>query len=517
MPALDLRIGIDVGGTNTDAVVLDRAAAVIARVKVPTTADVTGGIRNALAEVLEDLAVEPARVTHVMLGTTHATNAILERRRLGRVAVLRIGGPATHAIRPLFGWPEDLRETVCAGTVIVDGGSEYDGRELVPFDREAAARFIGEVGAGADAIAITSVFSPASPDHERRARELVSELLGVDKPVSLGHEVGSLGLIERENATVLNATLAGVAREVGAALGDALEQHRIDAVVYFAQNDGTLMALGYAMRFPVLTIGSGPANSLRGAAYLTGISDAIVADVGGTSTDLGVLVAGFPRESAAAVEIGGVRTNFRMPDVLSIALGGGTIIGGSAREVVLGPGSVGYELTRRALSFGGDTPTMTDAMVHAGRARIGTRPNGDGALFGAALACADAMIAAAVDRMKVGQEPRPLIAVGGGSVLVPDDVPGASEVLRPHDHDVANAIGAAIALASGRWEEVVELDRDRRGALDGACARARDRAIEAGADPAAVEIVELEEVPLAYLNRPTVRVRVKAAGPLGSI
>ena len=95
---------------------------------------------------------------------------------------------------------------------------------------------------------------------------------------------------------------------------------------YFAQNDGTLMALDYAVGYPVLTIGSGPANSMRGAAYLTGRGDAIVADVGGTSTDVGVLVNGFPRESSAAVEIGGVRTNFRMPDLVAIALGGGTVV-----------------------------------------------------------------------------------------------------------------------------------------------------------------------------------------------
>ena len=518
MAHADLRIGIDVGGTNTDAVVLDESALVVARAKTPTTSDVTGGIRNALAAVLDGPGVEPSRVTHVMLGTTHATNAILERRRLDRVAVLRIGGPATHAIRPLFSWPDDLRAVVSAGTLIVDGGSEYDGRELVPFDRDAAARFISETGAGADAIAITSVFSPASPDHERRARELVHELLGADKTVSLGHEVGSLGLIERENATVLNATLAGVAREVGAALVQALSQHRIDAAVFFAQNDGTLMALDYAMRFPVLTIGSGPANSLRGAAYLTGLSDAVVADVGGTSTDLGVLVAGFPRESATAVEIGGVRTNFRMPDVLSVALGGGTVITGTGEtDVALGPGSVGYELLRRALVFGGDTATLTDALVATGRATIGTRAPDDDPRFDAAIAHADAIIANAVDRMKLGREPRPLIAVGGGSVLIPDDISGVSEVLRPRDHDVANAIGAAIALASGRWEETVNIDGDRRGMLDAACQRARDRAIEAGAHPSSVEIVEVEEVPLAYLNRPTVRVRVRAAGPLSSI
>ena len=514
MHPADLRIGIDVGGTNTDAVVLDRDAVVVARVKTPTTPDVTSGIRAALAAVLQSGAVDTARVTHVMLGTTHATNAILERRRLDRVAVLRIGGPATHAIRPLFAWPDDLRAVVSAGEVIVDGGSEFDGRELVPFDSDHAARFITAVGSGATAIAITSVFSPAAPEHELQARALVARLLGPKKPVSLGHEIGSLGLIERENATVLNATLAGVAREVGTALTEALAQHRIDAAVFFAQNDGTLMTLDYALRFPVLTIGSGPANSLRGAAYLSGLSEAIVVDVGGTSTDLGVLVAGFPRESAAAVEIGGVRTNFRMPDVLSIALGGGTVISGTPEAAVLGPESVGYALAQSALCFGGDTPTLSDAAVQSGRASIGTRAPAHDARFTSAIMRADAMIADAVDRMRLGRELHPLIAVGGGCVVLPDRIDGVSEVLRPRDYDVANAIGAAIALASGRSESVMRGNESRRRALDEACDRARARAIDAGANPATVEIVEVEEVPLAYLNEPTVRVRVKAAGPL---
>jgi len=103
---------------------------------------------------------------------------------------------------------------------------------------------------------------------------------------------------------------------------DVLERNGLRPVTFFAQNDGTLMDLEFAIRFPVLTIGSGPANSIRGAAYLTGRTDAIVVDVGGTSTDLGVLVRGFPRESSFGVEIGGIRTNFRMPDLVTIALGG---------------------------------------------------------------------------------------------------------------------------------------------------------------------------------------------------
>ena len=99
----------------------------------------------------------------------------------------------------------------------------------------------------------------------------------------------------------------------------------------------------------MLTIGSGPANSIRGAAFLTGTTDALVADIGGTSADIGVLVNGFPRESSQGVEIGGIRTNFRMPDLVTIAVGGGTVLGGTDQAVRLGPVSVGYRLREEAL------------------------------------------------------------------------------------------------------------------------------------------------------------------------
>ena len=105
MPAPDCRLGIDVGGTNTDAVIMDGADRVIAKAKVPGTPDITGGIVTAIDTVLRAPGVAAERISHVMLGTTHATNAVLERRHLRRVAVLRIGGPATHSIRPMFGWP----------------------------------------------------------------------------------------------------------------------------------------------------------------------------------------------------------------------------------------------------------------------------------------------------------------------------------------------------------------------------------------------------------------------------
>jgi N-methylhydantoinase A/oxoprolinase/acetone carboxylase beta subunit len=517
--ALDLRLGIDVGGTNTDAVVLDRHDRLLSKAKVPTTPDVTGGIRAAIDEVIRGGGFDLARITHVMLGTTHATNAVLQRRDLRRVAVLRLAGPATFAVPPLSGWPEDLRSSISAGEAIVDGGIEFDGRDLSPFDAEAAARFLGSVASRADGVAVVSVFAPVSERQELEAAEVAKRELG-DVHVSVSHEIGSVGLLERENATVLNAALAGVAQHVAEALADALEAHGIRATAFFAQNDGTLMALEYAVRYPVLTIGSGPANSIRGAAYLTGARDALVADVGGTSTDVGVLAAGFPRESAQGVAIGGVETNFRMPDLVTIALGGGTVISGSSAEVAVGPHSVGYRLSTEGLVFGGSTPTLTDAAVSSGRAELGdgARTGAHRELLAEAIRRSDAMLTEAIDRVKTSREDRPLIAVGGGSILVPERLPGVSEIHRPDHFDVANAIGAAIASVSGEVDRIFNLGPGgRQAAIEEASGEARDRAVRAGADAEHVEIVEIEEVPLTYLTNPAVRIRVKAAGRLASV
>ncbi|MFI7448763.1 hydantoinase/oxoprolinase N-terminal domain-containing protein [Nonomuraea sp. NPDC049714] len=539
----DLRVGIDVGGTNTDAVVLDASERVIAKAKRPTTPDVTGGLRAALDAVLAELApygtergmAAWSRVTRVMLGTTHATNAILERRNLGRVAVLRLGAPATTAVPPLSDWPADLREVVSAGEAIVPGGHYVDGREIGALDLDAVRRFLD--GVRADAVAVTSVFSPANDEHERVIDELVRREYGL--PVSMSHEIGSLGLLERENATVLNAALYTVAGHVTRALTGALAERGLSARPYLAQNDGTLMTVEHAARLPVSTIGSGPANSLRGAALLSGVQDAIVADVGGTSTDLGVLVGGFPRESAAAVEIGGVLTNFRMPDILAIALGGGSVVGRGA----VGPDSVGYRIVEEALVFGGGTATLTDAAVaggrlprgvsdwherleaalsalaepgraSAGRAAVGDMSEDIRDTLQRALAVADELALDAVDRMTLGRADRPLVAVGGGAFLLPERIPGVSQVIRPEHASVANAVGAAIALASGRVDTIMPAGESRSKAIERVKEEAAARAVAAGADPAGVQIVDLLEVPLSYLSEPAVRVHVKAAGPL---
>jgi N-methylhydantoinase A/oxoprolinase/acetone carboxylase beta subunit len=519
MAGPDLRLGVDVGGTHTDAVLLDRNGGIVAKIKTATTNDVTKGIEAAIAGLLASSMVAADRVTHVMLGTTHATNAVLERRGLERVAVLRIGGPATYAIPPLYGWPEDLRRTVSAGECIVNGGAEFNGDELAAFDGEAVRRFIGSLPDDIRHIAVTAVFAPIIAEHEEAAAEIIWAERGAHVHVSLSHEIGSLGLLERENATVLNEALVGVAQQVITAIKDGLRSSGLgNAVVFFAQNDGTLMSLEGAVRLPVLTIGSGPANSIRGAAYLTGVRDAIVVDVGGTSTDVGVLINGFPRESSLGVSIGGIATNFRMPDLVSIALGGGTVVRDAHGEVKLGPDSVGYRLTERSRIFGGDTWTLSDAAVATGRARFGTHPAARSVSLERAMAIADELVADAIDRVKLSRGEFPLIAVGGGSVLLSDLIPGVSEVLRPADFDVANAVGAAIGTISGQVDRIYQTtSRTREVILDEAMAEAREQAVRAGADARQVEIVELEDIPIAYMTNPALRVRAKAAGPLAGL
>lgn len=510
------RIGVDVGGTNTDAVIMNEDLQILAKYKAVTTPDVVGGIGNAMRAVLEESKVDATSVGRVMLGTTHATNAVLERRDLGRVAAIRIGGPATKSVPPLVTWPDDLRRVVSAGEVIIDGGFEFDGSEQVPFDEQALRSFLASLDGAPDAFAVTSVFAPVSDAHEQRAADIIREF-HPDASISMSGSLGSLGVLERENACVLNASLMSVAHKIVGGLAGATESLGIDAVTYFAQNDGTLMAMDRVLQFPVLTIGSGPANSMRGAAHLSGLSEAIVVDVGGTSTDIGVLASGFPRESAIPVEIGGVRTNFRMPDLLALALGGGTVVENKPDGLRIGPESVGHRLATEALCFGGSTTTLSDAANRAGRASFGTTsPDGLAeSVAEAALVEVDKMFEDGIDRMKLSRSPQPVIAVGGGSVLVPAALDGVSEVVRPDNHDVANAVGAAIASVSAEIDQLFSIDGDSREAtIEGAKADAIGAAVALGADPEVTEVIALEELTMAYMTDNIVRLRIKAAGPL---
>jgi N-methylhydantoinase A/oxoprolinase/acetone carboxylase beta subunit len=205
-----------------------------------------------------------------------------------------------------------------------------------------------------------------------------------------------------------------------------------------------------------------------------------------------------------------------MPDTLSIGLGGGSLV--SSDPVRVGPQSVGFELTSKARVFGGEVLTATDIAVAAGRAEVGDGSRVAGlapALVAAVQEHIREMVAVAVDRMKTSATAVPVIVVGGGSILIHERIEGTSEMVKPEHFAVANAIGAAIAQVGGETDRVFSLaELSRDDALAQAKQEATDRAVAAGADPATVDIVDVEEVPLAYLPGNATRIMVKAVGDL---
>ena len=287
------RIGIDVGSTHTDAVIMD-GREIIATCKAPTSNDIASGIVSAAKTVLFESRIAGSSIAAVMIGTTQFTNAVVQRRGLTRVAAMRVGAQSTSALPPFCDWPPDLEEAVKGNAAMINGGHEFDGRPIAAFDETAFEGACDEMArAGLDSLSVCSMFSSVNPETELWIRQRVTEK-GLAQYTSLSSELGGIGIYQRENATLLNAALMPLAAKTIQAFRSAFDELGLSAKLFISQNDGTLMQADFAARYPVLTISSGPTNSMRGAAHLTGLDDAMVIDVGGTTSDVGMLMNGFP-------------------------------------------------------------------------------------------------------------------------------------------------------------------------------------------------------------------------------
>jgi N-methylhydantoinase A/oxoprolinase/acetone carboxylase beta subunit len=492
---------------------------VVAATKALTTADVSSGILESLETVLSDSGAAEHDVEAVMLGTTQFTNAVVQRRELSEVAAIRIGLPSGDGLPPKIGWPDDISRSLGGHNYMLRGGFLYDGRPLAIIDD-------GEVESVVDdlkkkrirAAAISSAFSPMMPESEIRVAEQIRRAIP-DMRITLSHRIGRLGILERENAALLNSALLEFADKVVGRFSLALKQRGLDCPFFVSQNDGTLMDAEFVRSFPALTFASGPTNSLRGASRLTGLDNAIVVDIGGTTSDIGVLQDGFPRESNVVIEVGGVRTNFRMPDILAIGLGGGSLVEDDGRRI--GPQSVGHRLVEDGVVFGGNTLTATDLVVAAGKASIGDAARVasiDQGIVRDGTETILRMLDQAIDRMKPSSEAMPLVLVGGGSILVTKKLAAASEMLCPEHSDVANAIGAAIAQIGGEAERLVSYrDLPRKKAIEQVTREAFALAKAAGADAATIRVADVEETAISYMDEGSTRLRVKAVGDIAAL
>lgn len=510
-------IGVDIGGTNSDVVILDEQKNIILSHKETTSFPLEEGAAKAITHVLEKSKIAPDQITAVFFGTTHATNAILEAKDLIEVGLIRIAGHVPDYTCGFF-WPKALQSQVLCAQETVPGGFECDGQPITAFDETATTAAIKRLlEAGCKAISVVGVFAPLHPEQEMQTKELIAHLAGPDYPVSLSCDIGGIGFIERENATLLNSALKKVITSGFSALENKMRQMGIHAPLWMVQNDGSIMDLAQAAKLPIFTISAGQTNSFIGACKQAGLDRAIVVDIGGTSTDIGVVQDGFPRRSCHAAQIGGVELHFSMPDVLSLAIGGGSII---SPDLAIGPKSVARKLKTESQSFGGKTITLTDVGLSLGLFII---PESQPELVSLSKEEAITIMENLKKRLLYGlslvqgkEKDLPIVVVGGAASLIKAALTGTeleNRLYIPEEASVANAFGAALAEISSTLSVVTPLQYNRQAILDEMKAKATQRAIQNGAHKEKTRITSVDVIPYAYSKDGLAKVTVTASGP----
>ncbi len=310
------RLGIDTGGTFTDAVLLDPSKGILASNKALTTYhDLFIGINNAVTGLIDNLSVQQKAISMVGLSTTLATNAMVENH--GRNACLvHIGQPDHVVSHPT------LRQAIGEDSIIsIGGGHKASGEPNAELDLEKLENEIRNSKFPASGYAIAGYFSVRNPDHELRAKQLITDLTGL--PVTCSHELTSkLDAPKRALTCLFNARLIPLLTSLINSIEKLLENHSINAQVMVVQGDGSLVYAKQALYKPVETILSGPAASLHGARYLSDLENAIVSDIGGTTTDVAMLEDGAPSLDRSGANVGGWQTMVEAVSVNTRGLGG---------------------------------------------------------------------------------------------------------------------------------------------------------------------------------------------------
>ena len=447
---------------------------------------------------------------------------------------------------------------IYGGHVIVDGGLQIDGSQIGCINSEQVSKACDQFQeAGVRNIVVCGIYSPidSSYKQENLCREIIlesyksanvfcsadckmsqdmsSEEGGTDVAI-----VGRIGILERENAAILNATLHIYAKFIFSKIKCAIHSCGLpNCPVFISTNDGSMLPVAEAAQFPIQCVASGPANSMLGASYLglekfepaDGSSSAppensekiMILDIGGTTTDTGALMAnGFPRQASAYSSIVGVQVNFSMPDVSTVGLGGGSIVKTDAEGnvVSIGPESVGNELTTKSLCFGGNALTTTDVAVAAGLAsNVGTHPV---TLKPSTIVSAQEMIKEKVQDIilnaKTQAKHLPVAFVGGGAIICQHSLFGSDNNIKTSLASVANAVGAAYSQLSATVDTIFEIgvssSREQEAELiELATESATKKCVSYGAIRETLRVAERQVVEMPYVTG-KIRVTIKVVG-----
>ena len=310
---MSLRLGIDTGGTFTDAVLVDDNKQIVNAEKSLTTRfDLSLGIGDVIGRLPQEVLAD---ISMVSLSTTLTTNSVVED--LGAPVCVLLPGYTSEQVKQ-----SGLLDILPAQMVVIlEGGYDAVGREHMPLDEEGARAAIEKLRDEVSAFAISSMFGTRNSSHENRLKQLVTEITGM--PVICGHELASsLGAPRRALTAALNARMVPAIKELITSVQTILERHAIEAPLMLVKGDGSLAGLANAIEKPIGTVLSGPAASVIGACQLSGLENAIIADMGGTTTDIAIVSNGQPELSEDGARIGDWQPMVEAVRVNSIGLGG---------------------------------------------------------------------------------------------------------------------------------------------------------------------------------------------------
>ncbi|MFJ5622845.1 hydantoinase/oxoprolinase N-terminal domain-containing protein [Peribacillus loiseleuriae] len=517
-----MKLGIDVGGTHTDAVILRNDGKLLSWKKQLTSSDIISSIELAAKEVLSEAGIAPHQIDGVFVGTTHVQNALYQPVNLSKTALVRITKKPS-LVEPAVLWPNHIKKYIekvyhlksfydYTGTMSETTTPSHDEIKQICIDIEKNK---------IESICIVGVYSPLYEAEEIYIWESIKSYLP-EISITMSHEIASIGFIERENATLLNAIFSKVIRQAMIDLSVLCKKLLLNCPCWITQNDGSLMEIQEAIDYPIFTIGSGVTNSFRGASILSGLKECIVVDFGGSTIDIGKILNGQPEASLGSTSIFSIDVNMQVPKMYSLPYGGGSLISVKKESVQINE-TIVSNLEQQGISWGGNTWTLTDSflkvypgsfsdekMTSKGLSKLSTE------------ACQKVInkvtgeIKEKINRLELKSEGFPVVLVGGGSSLLVDRLFGKyKKVYHPAGHHISNAIGACFAPLSAKTDKVFWLnDRTKQEIIEDETKILFQQLLDKGAKSESIELVSIEEFPFDYLKGEVLRIRLKALGDL---
>ncbi|MFS0783773.1 hydantoinase/oxoprolinase N-terminal domain-containing protein [Bacillus sp. 1P06AnD] len=513
-----MRIGIDIGSTRVDGVLLDTDDKLLAAAKHLTGEHAVESISIVVEELLAH--IDPQQVKGIFISTTHLLNALIQQRNLAKTALIRIG-TAGSDVDPRWRWPEALREYIRT-VLFLESGNSYNQASLNDLTYDLSDLYSFMEKEEIEAVCIVGAFSPLYEQEEVRVKNQISAQFP-GTPITMSHQIGSIGLMERENAALLNAFMSKETGRVLHHLADALSGLAIDCPYWLVQNDGSLLTMKEAIEFPILSFASGISNSLKGVASLTSLSDFIAVDVGGSTIEFGKMQGGQMNEVSSSAELLGMDINLELPEFWSLPFGGGNVVSVKDGNAVIHQ-TIASDIATDGLAWGGHSWTVSDCFLRLYKdALYDPRLKHERLDFVSTEDCRIVVsyvmnkIKGVLEQLQNQEEELPIVLVGGGSPLLHASLFGKyQKVIHPPAYTICNAIGACRSPLSYFIDKVYWLnDRSKNEVVEEAIDMCRKEVLAKGALPDSVKVQYVKEYPFDYLQGEILRVKAKVTGILG--